>query len=344
MNREISGFNTDLINVDSGIWTATSTYTTLSGSSPYANFGVFWAGNWLAANGAPNAQPQADSFRVYLPTDGGGAPSKPVVYPEAQLRFRPQSSGFRQHHAGARGDRRVQPCCPGHHFFGQQPGDGQYPGQRRRLRRQSGHVAGSDRLPAVDRRHGQHHLEPGHGRRRRHGNLLLSSGCDSDLGRSAPAGDRHARSERYHRQLCRRNRPCGHGHLHLRTAVRPGRDRSRQPDPHLGGRVLLRRLRRGEPAHRRMAHGRRGRKRRFQPVAPGPGDQGVRTGQSQPAAGTAQLAAGRRLPLRRPRGVLRRARCLQAGGDRRPGADHELRSVHRHLRRCFAAGALSTRA
>jgi hypothetical protein len=75
-NHPISGYSTDFLNVDTGIWTAQSTFTTLSGST--ANFGVFWAGNWLAANGAPSTQPQANSFRVYLPTDGGGAPAKPV--------------------------------------------------------------------------------------------------------------------------------------------------------------------------------------------------------------------------------------------------------------------------
>ena len=77
VNRAITGYSTDLRNDRSGIWTATARYTTLSGST--ANFGVFWAGNWQAANGAPNAQPQANSFRVYLPTDGGGAPAKPYL-------------------------------------------------------------------------------------------------------------------------------------------------------------------------------------------------------------------------------------------------------------------------
>jgi hypothetical protein len=75
--RSITGYSTDDFNVDSGIWTATGRYTTLSGST--GNFGVFWAGNWLAAAGAPSTQPQANSFRVYLPTDGGGAPAKPVI-------------------------------------------------------------------------------------------------------------------------------------------------------------------------------------------------------------------------------------------------------------------------
>jgi hypothetical protein len=77
LNTPITGFSTTNSNVDSGIWTATARYTTLNGST--ANFGVFWAGNWQAASGAPSAQPEANSFRVYLPTDGGGAPVKPYL-------------------------------------------------------------------------------------------------------------------------------------------------------------------------------------------------------------------------------------------------------------------------
>jgi hypothetical protein len=77
VNTAISGYSTDSLNIDSGIWTATARYRTLSGST--ANFGVFWAGNWLAATGTPSAQPEDDSFRVYLPTDSGGAPIKPYL-------------------------------------------------------------------------------------------------------------------------------------------------------------------------------------------------------------------------------------------------------------------------
>jgi hypothetical protein len=76
LSTAISGFETDLLAVDSGIWTATAAYTDTGAG---ANFGVFWAGNWQAANGAPSAQPQANSFRIYLPRDGGGAPSKPAI-------------------------------------------------------------------------------------------------------------------------------------------------------------------------------------------------------------------------------------------------------------------------
>lgn len=77
VNRALTGFRTDSLNNDMGIWTATARYQTLATST--ANFGVFWAGNWQAANGAPSTQPQASSFRVYLPTDGGGAPVKPYL-------------------------------------------------------------------------------------------------------------------------------------------------------------------------------------------------------------------------------------------------------------------------
>jgi hypothetical protein len=77
LNRPISNFETDLANINTGLWTATGRYTTLSGST--ANFGVFYAGNYNAANPPPTAQPQANSFRVYLPTDGGGKPAKPFL-------------------------------------------------------------------------------------------------------------------------------------------------------------------------------------------------------------------------------------------------------------------------
>jgi hypothetical protein len=86
-NRPITGYSTDFLNIDSGIWTATAAYTNLTGST--ANFGVFWAGNWLAATGAPSAQPEANSFRVYLPTDGGGAPAKPFVTQKVSYIFGP---------------------------------------------------------------------------------------------------------------------------------------------------------------------------------------------------------------------------------------------------------------
>jgi hypothetical protein len=77
-NTSITGFRTDLLNVDMGIWTATARYQTLATST--ANFGVFWAGNWLTGTtGVPTAQPQTNSFRVYLPSDGGGAPVKPYL-------------------------------------------------------------------------------------------------------------------------------------------------------------------------------------------------------------------------------------------------------------------------
>jgi hypothetical protein len=76
LNRAITGYSTDNLSIDSGIWRMTAAYTDLGSGG---NFGVFWAGNWLAANGQPSAQPQANSFRIYLPTDGGGAPAKPYL-------------------------------------------------------------------------------------------------------------------------------------------------------------------------------------------------------------------------------------------------------------------------
>ena len=75
-----------------------------------------------------HAQPQANSFRVYLPTDGGGAPAKPYLTQKISLCFRSQpaaSSGS----AHTTTYMRViidfhQPHCPRRHLFQFQPGHG----------------------------------------------------------------------------------------------------------------------------------------------------------------------------------------------------------------------------
>jgi hypothetical protein len=76
-NRPISAYSTDILNVDSGIWTMTAHYDHVTSSD--GNFGTFYIGNFSAANPPPTAQPTTTAFRIYLPTDGGGAPPKPAV-------------------------------------------------------------------------------------------------------------------------------------------------------------------------------------------------------------------------------------------------------------------------
>ncbi|MCU0237656.1 MAG: hypothetical protein MUC72_11320, partial [Acidobacteria bacterium] len=77
-NNPILNYETDLINNDTGIWTWTGTYTDTGAGG---NFGVFYAGNYQAADPPPTSQPQADTFRVYLPRDGavGNVPNKPFI-------------------------------------------------------------------------------------------------------------------------------------------------------------------------------------------------------------------------------------------------------------------------
>jgi hypothetical protein len=73
--------NFDNIAVESGIWTWTGTYTQTGAGG--GNFGVFYAGNSNNATTPPTAQPQGNTFRIYLPSGTGntpgGAPAKPVI-------------------------------------------------------------------------------------------------------------------------------------------------------------------------------------------------------------------------------------------------------------------------
>jgi len=57
--------------VDYGIWTWTI-------AQQNQNYTTYYVGNASAAN-PPTTQPQANTFRVYLPTDAGTAPAKPYV-------------------------------------------------------------------------------------------------------------------------------------------------------------------------------------------------------------------------------------------------------------------------
>ena len=115
LNRAISGYSTADSNVDSGIWTATARYTTLSGST--ANFGVFWAGNWQAANGTPNAQP-ASQLLPHLSTHRWRRRSSQAVsYPENGFCFRSQPADQWRHNLRQDHCQICQSCGPGRHFF-----------------------------------------------------------------------------------------------------------------------------------------------------------------------------------------------------------------------------------
>lgn len=74
-----SGWTSDTQSIGYGLWTAAmtvSTYTTPGINGNYANV---WFSNFQAAANPPTANPTTNAFRVYLPTDAGGAPVKPYL-------------------------------------------------------------------------------------------------------------------------------------------------------------------------------------------------------------------------------------------------------------------------
>jgi hypothetical protein len=77
LNNPLSGFTTDILSSDYGIWNSGLTYTDTGAN---ANFGVFYMGNYNAANPPPTSQPETGSFRIYFPrSSGGGGPLKPFL-------------------------------------------------------------------------------------------------------------------------------------------------------------------------------------------------------------------------------------------------------------------------
>lgn len=82
---EITGWVTDDTVDDYGIWTYQQTinsYVNVNGQN--GNYAVIYATNYTAAASAnpataPTANPQANTFRFYLPTDAGTAPVKPYL-------------------------------------------------------------------------------------------------------------------------------------------------------------------------------------------------------------------------------------------------------------------------
>lgn len=69
----INGWTADDSAVDYGIWSSNMTV------SAGANYTTIYIANYDSANPPPTAQPQANTFRMYFPTDGGSAPVKPIL-------------------------------------------------------------------------------------------------------------------------------------------------------------------------------------------------------------------------------------------------------------------------
>ncbi|HKO58661.1 MAG TPA: hypothetical protein VJ276_22535, partial [Thermoanaerobaculia bacterium] len=80
-NRDtITGFTTDQASVNYGIWDWDATITSyVNGAGQNGNYTTAYVANATAAANPPTANPPANSFRVYFPTDGGAAPAKPYI-------------------------------------------------------------------------------------------------------------------------------------------------------------------------------------------------------------------------------------------------------------------------
>jgi hypothetical protein len=77
------GWTNDTDSTGYGLWKLEVTIGNFPGNGN--NHITYYIGNASSTNAPPVAQPEANTYRVYLPTDGGAAPVKP--YLEQQLRY-----------------------------------------------------------------------------------------------------------------------------------------------------------------------------------------------------------------------------------------------------------------
>src|SRR4051812_38233851 len=83
----INRWTSDQLATEYGIWQGTFTINTYTvGGVVNGNYTDIYLGNSSAAANPPAANPPTNSFRIYLPTDGGSAPVKP--YAEQLLTFK----------------------------------------------------------------------------------------------------------------------------------------------------------------------------------------------------------------------------------------------------------------
>ncbi|MEM6793675.1 MAG: C25 family cysteine peptidase [Acidobacteriota bacterium] len=88
LNQTISGWTTDSASLDYGIWSSSHVVTAVTPGLG-ANVITLWNGAFDAADPPtgglgppPTAQPENGALRLYLPRDGGGAPTKPYLEQE----------------------------------------------------------------------------------------------------------------------------------------------------------------------------------------------------------------------------------------------------------------------
>jgi hypothetical protein len=75
----ITTWTSDQLASGYGIWTLAASINSYNNGGQNGNYADIYFGNYQLAAGAPTANPPADSFRVYVPTDAGGAPAKPYL-------------------------------------------------------------------------------------------------------------------------------------------------------------------------------------------------------------------------------------------------------------------------
>lgn len=75
-----TGWTSDFLADDYGVWTATSIINSyVVSGTPNGNLADFYFANFQAAANPPSANPAANTFRIYLPSDAGAAPVKPYI-------------------------------------------------------------------------------------------------------------------------------------------------------------------------------------------------------------------------------------------------------------------------
>ncbi|MCX5717822.1 MAG: hypothetical protein NTW44_05825 [Nitrospirae bacterium] len=73
-----AGWTTDTSADYYGIWSSSISITN-SDTGTSGNYTTIYLGNYASAAPPPTTQPQANTFRMYFPTDGGSAPVKPYL-------------------------------------------------------------------------------------------------------------------------------------------------------------------------------------------------------------------------------------------------------------------------
>jgi hypothetical protein len=80
-NRDtITGWNSDGSATEYGVWSSNLTVNSyLVSGTPNGNYGSVYLSNYQSAANPPAANPTANAFRIYLPTDASTAPAKPYL-------------------------------------------------------------------------------------------------------------------------------------------------------------------------------------------------------------------------------------------------------------------------